>query len=203
MTIRAASRDLQVENMTQQTQVVGSLRFDWAMIGVCSWLVAGIYADAWAHNHFRLDNFFTPWHSILYSGLLVVTVFLVGTFIRNRMRGHPTRLAMPAGYELSLLGAILFLFAGIGDLIWHTLFGIERNLSAALSPTHIAILISSVLIVAGPFRAAWHRSQAKVKPNLLSQLPMLLSLTFILAMITVIAQFAHPFVVLWPADTQL
>jgi hypothetical protein len=191
-----------VEKVTKKSQVTGTIRFDWVMIAVCSWLVTGLYADAWAHNHLPIDNFFTPWHAILYSGLFAVAIFLVGSFIRNRLRGYKTLQAMPPGYELSLLGVILFFFCGIGDMLWHLAFGIEKNINAALSPTHIGIVISSVLICSGPFRAAWRRPKLGVKESLPSLLPMLLSLTCTLSAITVIAQFAHPFVFLWPTYSQ-
>ncbi len=181
------------------TQVVGGVKFDWAMIGVCTWLIVGGYSDGWAHNHLKLDNFFTPWHGVLYTGLLAVAVFLVGSFIRNRRLGYPLQYAMPAGYELSLLGVFLAFIAGIGDMFWHILFGIELNIDGALSPTHIGVTTAFVLVVSGPFRAAWQRSNSK--QDLISLLPMLISLTFILSMVTILAQIAHPFVYLWPTST--
>jgi len=182
-------------------QVNGGLRFDWIMIAVCTWLISGIFADAWAHNHLPIDNFFTPWHAILYSGLFVVASFLVGNFIRNLLRGYSWQYAMPTGYELSLLGALLFFVSGIGDLIWHTLFGIEKNVDAALSPTHLAIVFSSVLIMSGPYRAAWQRVYIGSTSGLARLLPMILSLTYTLSVVTVIAQIAHPFVFTWPSDS--
>lgn len=202
MTIGMDAGNISVKKGTKESQVVGSVRFDWIMIAVCTWLVAGLYADAWAHNHLPIDNFFTPWHATLYSGLFAVAIFLVGTFVRNRLRGYTTLQAMPPGYELSLLGVILFFFCGIGDLLWHLAFGIEKSIDAALSPTHIGIVISAVLILSGPFRAAWRRPNAGLKQNLLILLPMLLSWTYTLSAITVIAQFAHPFVFLWPTYSQ-
>jgi hypothetical protein len=202
MTIGIDADNISVEKVTKETQVAGSLRFDWMMIAVCTWLVSGLYADAWAHNHLPIDNFFTPWHAVLYSGLFAVAIFLVGTFVRNRLRGYTTLQAMPPGYELSLLGVLLFFCCGFGDLLWHLVFGIEKSIDAALSPTHIGIVISAVLIVSGPYRAAWRRSNAGLKQSLLPLLPMLLSLTFTLSAITVIAQFAHPFVFLWPTYSQ-
>ncbi len=202
MTTNVNSLESGVVDLTEKAQVSGGLGFDWTMIAVCTWLISGIFADGWAHNHLRLENFFTPWHGVLYSGLLVVASFLVGTFIRNRLRGYSWQQAMPPGYGLSLFGVLLFFVSGVGDLIWHTLFGIELNIDGALSPTHIAIVVSSVLIMSGPFRAAWYRKNHGESTSLVSLLPMLLSLTFTLSVITIIAQFAHPFVFLWPSDPQ-
>src|SRR5262245_6854771 len=143
MTLEMDTSNVSVEYVTKESQVARSARFDWVMIGVCTWLITGLYADAWAHNHLPIDSFFTTWHAILYSGLFAVTIFLVGTFVRNRMRGYTVLHAMPPGYELSLLGVILFIFSGLGDMLWHLAFGIEKSIDAALSPTHIAIVISS------------------------------------------------------------
>ena len=43
---------------------------------------------------------------------------------------------------------------GLGDMLWHTFFGIERQLAAVLSPTHLWLIISGGLIITGTVRAA-------------------------------------------------
>ncbi len=158
MTIRITPREGVAALSLVENRGANSTRYDWAMIALGIWLMVGGYSDGWAHNHLPVDNFFTPWHAAFYSGFLAAMIFLVGTFIRNRRRGYPTQLAMPAGYELSLLGVVIIFFGGIGDMIWHMLFGIELNIDGALSPTHIAITIGLALVVSGPFRAAWQRN---------------------------------------------
>jgi hypothetical protein len=40
----------------------------WVLLATSAWTVAGIYLDGWAHNHGKVDSFFTPWHAVLYSG---------------------------------------------------------------------------------------------------------------------------------------
>ena len=194
MTIRVTPSEGLAELSLVENRGANSTHYDWAMIALGIWLMVGGYSDGWAHNHLPVDNFFTPWHAAFYSGFLAAMIFLVGTFIRNRRSGYPTRLAMPAGYELSLLGVVIIFFGGIGDMFWHMLFGIELNIDGALSPTHIAITIGLALVVSGPFRAAWQRTNATSTPTLVQLLPMLLSLTFILSTITIITQIFHPFV---------
>jgi hypothetical protein len=203
MTVEMDTGNISEEKVTKGSQVADNVRFDWMMIAVCTWLVLGGYSDAWAHNHVpSLETFFTPWHGVLYAGLLATIIFLVGTYIRNRRRGYSWDNALPPGYGLSFIGVLFFAIGGVGDLIWHTLFGIELNIDGALSPTHLLLTSSLVLIVSGPYRAAWHRSNSELKQNLLQSLPMLLSLTYILSIITLIAQIAHPFVNLWPSFAQ-
>jgi hypothetical protein len=200
MTVEMDTGNISIENVTKDSQVASSIRFDWAVVAVCTWLVLGGYSDAWAHNHVpSLETFFTPWHGVLYTGLLVAIIFLFGVYIRNRRRGYSWNKALPPGYGLSLIGVVFFAIGGVGDLIWHTLFGIELNIDGALSPTHLFLTSSLVLIVSGPYRAAWYRSNPGSKQDLLQSLPMLLSLTYMLSIITLISQIAHPFVNLWPS----
>jgi hypothetical protein len=172
---------------------IGGLGFDWTMIGLSSWLLAGVLLDAWAHSHIlsTLESFFTPWHGILYSGFLAASGYLVLAFYRNRVQGYAWRRAVPRGYELSLIAMLIFALGGVGDMLWHTLFGIEVNLEAALSPTHLLLALGIVLFLTGPFRAAWHRHDP-AKPSWLTQLPMLLSLTYALSIMNLLTEFAHP-----------
>ncbi|ETX05717.1 MAG: hypothetical protein ETSY2_21325 [Candidatus Entotheonella gemina] len=166
--------------------------FDWTMVFLSVWLLGGAYVDGWAHNHGKVDDtFFTPWHALFYSGYLVVACYLVGQSIRRIIRGAPWRQALPPGYGWSLAGAVIFWFGGVGDLIWHTLFGIEEDVDALFSPTHLTLAVAVWLIVGGPFRAAWHRAH-DATASAVTQLPMLLSAAFMLSTITFIIQIAHP-----------
>src|SRR5262245_59314763 len=91
----------------------GGLLFDWAYTFLAAWLVGGVYLDGWAHNHDRVDDvFFTPGHAVLYSGALAIILFLSAAYGRNLGRGHVWPWLLPAGYGLSLAGAILFLLGG-------------------------------------------------------------------------------------------
>ena len=99
---------------------------------------------------------------------------------------------LPVGYEVSLIGAIIFAFGGVADMTWHLIFGIEASISALLSPTHLLLATGATLMVTGPLRAAWARSTAP--GDVLAALPLVLSLTFVLSLCTFFTQFAHPFV---------
>lgn len=161
---------------------IGNVRFDWIMIVSSSWLVGGLYLDGWAHHHITtLDTFFTPWHAVFYSGFLVTATVLVVALIRNHTKGHPWRRALPTGYELSLLGVPVFAIGGVGDMIWHMLFGIEVDVEALLSPTHLLLATGIMLIVSGPLRATWRRPDAESVQHWVSQFPMLISLTLTLS----------------------
>jgi hypothetical protein len=121
----------------------GEPRFDWLIVALSAWWLGGLYLDGWAHIHVpALETFFTPWHAVLYSGFAACALALLVTLVRNLRRGYPWRKALPAGYGLSLVGAAIFLVAGALDLVWHTLFGVERSVEALLSPTHLPLSLT-------------------------------------------------------------
>ena len=171
--------------------------FEYAFLPATLWLIAGSYADAWAHGHIaRLETFFTPWHAILYSGYLVTAGVMLGTVLLNRLRGATWAAAIPQGYELSLLGVIGFFFGGIGDLTWHTLFGIEQNINALFSPTHLFLMICFGLIVIGPYRARYRRKEQPA--TLAEHLLLALACSWFLVTLSNFTQVTSPFLIFWP-----
>lgn len=73
--------------------VLASERFDWAVAALSAWLIGGIHLDVWAHHRIEeaLETFFTPWHSVLYSGFLALASLLVVLPIPNLGRGRTWR----------------------------------------------------------------------------------------------------------------
>lgn len=179
---------------SEAARPLAGLQFDGLLVLLSLWTLVGAYYDAWAHIHVsELDSFFTPYHGVLYSGFLAQAVALSAAAVLNRRRGYGWRQAAPVGYGLSLLGVLLFAAGGVGDLIWHTLFGIESGVEPLLSPTHLMLALGSGLIVTGPLRSAWRRSAAGAQPaGWVAQLPALLSLALLLSVFTYFTQYAHP-----------
>lgn len=167
--------------------------FETTMAALIVWFMCGAYLDAWSHQHFPKETFFTPWHGILYTAGLALTVFLVTVFAHNVRRGYPLRQALPRGYGLSLAGCWLFLVGGGLDMAWHLLLGVEYDLSRLVSPTHLLLGTATALIVCGPLRAAIRR------PTAAAGLPVLSSAWALLCLFTFFTQFAHPFIDPWPA----
>jgi hypothetical protein len=172
---------------TSQAKSLGGLRFDWLMAALGAWLIGGLYLDGWAHTHNPdLESFFTPWHGVLYSGFLIQAAVLAGLFVRNLRRGYSFTTAMPNGYGLSLLGAAVFMVGGVGDMIWHILFGVE----ALLSPTHLMLAIGGALLITGPLRAGLKRTGDELPWP--SYIPLLLSATTLFSLLTFFSNYAHP-----------
>jgi len=200
MTTSAKSTTGHIDSHTSnqaQSSTQNLRRFDWTVTFLALWFTAGLFLDGWAHTHGQADeSFFTPWHAVLYSGHLASTAFLFNAFVRNVMRGSTWRQALPIGYGLSLIGGALFAIGGVGDLVWHTLFGIEQNVEALFSPTHLLLAGAGILVVSGPLRAVWQRADIPAR-RLVDQLPMILSAAFLLSMLTFFTQIAHPLANLW------
>jgi hypothetical protein len=177
--------------------------YDWTVVLLSFWFVGGLFLDGWAHNHIpELESFFTPWHAVFYTGFLAVAGFLVATLVHNHAKGYPWHYAMPPGYELAIVGVLIFMAGGVGDMIWHEIFGIEIGVEALLSPTHLILAVGMTLIISGPFRAGWRRrpEQNNPVPGWIALLPQLLSLTFMWSVWSFLTQFAHPLVDPWVAS---
>src|SRR5262245_62035780 len=168
--------------------------FDRVLVLICAWPLLGGYLDGWAHGHLptTTETFFTPWHGVLYTGFLAVGLTLGAVFLRSVLRGVPARSALPHGYGVSLLGFCLVVLGGPGDLLWHSLFGIEVQVEATLSPTHLTLAAAIALIVTGPLRATWARHEATRDAGWRALFPAILSLALFLSMMTLISQFANP-----------
>jgi hypothetical protein len=172
---------------------IGGVVFDRLMAGLALLLISGVYLDGWAHNHGLVDKtFFTPWHAVLYSAYLLNALVLVSVLCVNHARGRSWLEALPGGYKLSLAGAVLFLIAGAGDMVWHILFGIEEGIDPLLSPTHLLLALGGMLIMTGPLRASWERSTRQQGWSMLW--PAMLILGAILGLFSFFTSFAHPVV---------
>lgn len=154
--------------------------------------VSGLLLDGWAHAHGKVDSsFFTPWHAAFYTGFGLVALLLAADTGLAVLRGEPLSLLRRPGYELAHIGAPLFALGGVGDLVWHQLFGIERGIEALLSPTHLLLVTSMVLIVSAPFRSANNVSDMK---SWQVQLRSVISLSLALLLLSFITEFANPIV---------
>lgn len=127
------------------------------MVVFGTWTITGLFLDGWSHIHHRPETFFTPWHGVLYAGFLAGVLWFAFDLRGDRADGGLV------GGRLTALGLLVFAAAAFGDFIWHSLFGIERNIAALLSPTHLLLMTGGALLVTAPVRDAWAtRSSRKV-----------------------------------------
>jgi hypothetical protein len=169
-------------------------RDDLVTVLLTAWLMLGLFVDGWAHNtRPLLETFFTPWHALLYSGFAATagwTGWLVWT--RRRATGGTWLRSVPAGYGLGLAGMALFLLSGLGDMAWHLAFGIEQDIAALLSPTHLGLFTGGFLIVTTPLRSAWADPALGRRAGLGRLLPAVLSATMAGAGAAFFFMYLHP-----------
>jgi hypothetical protein len=172
---------------------VGGIKFDGLFTLLTLWFIAGVFLDGRAHTHGAPETFFTLEHGIFYAAFLTIATLLGGTIYRRRTRGNSWSERLPEGYWFSVVGIALFGVAGIGDMVWHEMFGIEANVEALLSPTHLLLIVGAGLFVSGPIRSAWRRLDPS-DASWSDQFPMVLSSTITLSVLTFATMYAHPIV---------
>jgi hypothetical protein len=145
------------------------------------WMTVGTYIDGWAHTHVISgeEGFLTPWHGILYSGWLGAAAWI---YLHRDL----------PGYRLGLMGAIAFGIGGIFDLAWHTAFGIEVDMEALISPPHLLLVTSHLVMISTPLLAAWN-SDTPRRVGWREFTPMALSLIAGVALVSFITPYGSPF----------
>ncbi len=146
-------------------------------VALASWLMVGLFVDGWAHNNLdaSLETFFTPWHALFYSGFTACAVWLLWLVRLGLRRGLVGAAAVPQGYGLGLVGLAVFAVGGVADMTWHLIFGIERDVEALFSPSHLVLFAGTALVLGSPFRDAWAATD-RPDPSLRAFVPALASL---------------------------
>ncbi|MEK7543069.1 MAG: hypothetical protein AAB503_02080 [Patescibacteria group bacterium] len=165
-------------------------KFDTVFVTLGFLLTAGVFLDGWAHNHLTqtLETFFTPWHAIFYGSFFAICALLIHESVKNYKSGFRFPKLLPRQYHLSIYGLAIFLLAGVGDMFWHLIFGIEVDVEALLSPTHLLLALGGAILMCAPFHALWHRD-IKEKPH---SFAIIFSVIFFFSLLTFMTQFAHP-----------
>jgi hypothetical protein len=143
-----------------ETRSQPTYRDDLITVLVCTWTAIGIFLDSYAHSNLTVpETFFTPWHAVFYSGYAATAVWIAWLVWRNLRAGRRGLAAIPAGYGGAVVAVPLFALGGLGDMLWHTFIGIETTINILFSPSHLALMISVVLLMSTPLRRA--RSSAE------------------------------------------
>jgi hypothetical protein len=121
-----------------------------------TWMICGLFLDGWAHEAEKPETFFSPWHGILYSGFVAAVVWFAydgWRFSRTNPEAAAAAKAGPSDRVIAI-GLIVFIVGAVGDGLWHEIFGIEVNVEALVSPSHLALFIGGFLMVTSPLRIA-------------------------------------------------
>jgi hypothetical protein len=161
-------------------------RLDWLATLAALWIMTGLFIDAHQHLFLAVESFFNPWHITMYSGAVFAAAVLGVTIARNYHAAGSFWKAVPAGYAQSVLGVAALLIGGALDFAWHSVFGFEHQFDLLVSPPHLFLLTGLFFLITGPVRSALRRPNA---PNLIEQLPMLISLGLAFEIVQFVTQF--------------
>src|SRR5919199_471841 len=106
--------------------------------------------DVTSHLLRRPETFFTPSHTMLYTGvgLLIIAAAISAHLLRKNDEQIRTK-AFSTAFKLLIIGSAVSVIAGPSDYVWHQIFGVD----GLLSPTHLILvtgmLINSVAVVLG------------------------------------------------------
>jgi hypothetical protein len=110
--------------------------------------IGGTSWDVTSHLMLEPETFFTPSHTVLYTGIGLLTIASgIGIVLfrnkENRRNSYAT------AFKLLVIGSAVSLVAGPSDFLWHETFGVD----GLLSPPHLALitgmLINSIAVVLG------------------------------------------------------
>src|SRR5918996_1061413 len=140
--------------------------------------IGGTSWDVTSHLMLQPETFFTPSHTVLYTGvgLLTITAVLVGALlIKNKDLGTKS---FSTSFKLFIIGSAISLIAGPSDFLWHETFGVD----GLLSPPHLALitgmLINVVGVVIGITRIIVHVPPLKQKLVKVTMIPAFTALWF-------------------------
>ena len=140
--------------------------------------IGGTSWDVTSHLMLQPETFFTPSHTVLYTGvgLLTITAGLVGALlIKNKDLGTKS---FSTSFKLFIIGSAISLVAGPSDFLWHETFGVD----GLLSPPHLTLitgmLINAVGVVLGITRIIVHVPPLKQKLIKVTMIPAFAALWF-------------------------
>jgi hypothetical protein len=140
-------------------------------IGVALQVGAANWDIIW-HGVVNVESFFTPPHTVLYSGVgLSLVSTLVGVIFSIKHGNHSTgsifsiHHRIPAPLKLIILGSLVEVFSGQFDNWWHSNFGFD----GLLSPPHLMLISGMLLSIIGALIGT-HLSDSKTKFKVASEL---------------------------------
>jgi hypothetical protein len=176
-------------------------------IGV-SLQISGSNWDIVWHGVGNVETFFTPPHSVIYSGVALAIGSTIGVIIQAaftiRQQKKDVRWlvlfpsSLPLSLKLASIGCILQLSAGPFDFLWHTLFGFDGLLSPPHSVLAVGMLTTALGALIGIYSHCSNHNGSNIKhtssPSLFSKLSLIVGFAvFLMVAVGMILMFTLPF----------
>lgn len=176
-------------------------------IGV-SLQISGSNWDIVWHGIRNVETFFTPPHSVIYSGVALSIGSVIGGIvqaaikIRQQKKDVTWLILLPSSLPLSLklaaIGCILQLTAAPFDFLWHTLFGFDGLLSPPHSVLAAGMLTTALGALIGIYSHYSNRSRSsktnKVSSSMFSKISLIIGFAvFLMVAVGMVLMFTLPF----------
>jgi hypothetical protein len=176
-------------------------------IGV-SLQISGSNWDIVWHGIGNVETFFTPPHSVIYSGVALAIGSVIGGIIQAAFKIQQQKKnimwlvllpsSLPLSLKLAAIGCILQLTAGPFDFLWHTQFGFDGLLSPPHSVLAVGMLTTALGALIGIYSQRSNHSSRKINNTSSSSLFSKLSLivgfaVFLMVAVGIILMFTLPF----------
>jgi hypothetical protein len=176
-------------------------------IGV-SLQISGSNWDIVWHGVGNVETFFTPPHSVIYSGVALAIGSVVGGIVQAAFKIHQQEKyatwlillpsSLPLSLKLAAIGCILQLTAGPFDFLWHTQFGFDGLLSPPHSVLAAGMLTAALGALTGIYSHCSSHSSRKINnissSSLFSKLSLIVGFAvFLMVAVGMILMFTLPF----------
>ena len=101
--------------------------------------------------------------------------------------------ATPTGYGIGMLGLGVAFFGLGGDIIWHTVFGVEGGIARVIAPFHLFLFTGAGLLLTSPLRSTWNSPDYEGKLTLRRALPPILAMALIISLAVFLFQWMTAF----------
>mgnify|MGYP000147274548 CR=1 FL=1 len=157
-TLRNPTAQTRTETRTANFELLFRLGGFALLLSALSGFLGGIWDIQW-HEDVGPDTFFTAPHLLLYlgaagAGVTSAIVTLISTWwVRRGVDPDPALVPLfwrtfwaPVGFVVAGSGALVFLFFGVFDLWWHTIYGFDAVLH---SPPHTGLGLGDLITLSG------------------------------------------------------
>jgi hypothetical protein len=177
-------------------------------IGV-SLQISGSNWDIVWHGVGNVETFFTPPHSVIYSGVALAIGSVVGGIVQAAFKIHQQEKydtwlillpsSLPLSLKLATIGCMLQLTAGPFDFLWHTQFGFDGLLSPPHSVLAAGMFMAALGALMGIYSHYKNHSSRKINnmsssSSLFSKLSLIVGFAvFLMVAVGMILMFTLPF----------
>lgn len=184
---------------------ISSIIYFLISVGVALQISGSNWDIVW-HGIGNVETFFTPPHSVIYSGVVLVIGSVVGGIIHTtkilQQKNIPSKrnifglltISLPLPIKLAIIGCTLQLTAGPFDFWWHNQFGFDGLLSPPHSVLATGMLMAALGALIGIYYHYRGQNNNSTSCSIFSRLSLILAFAvFLLVGVGMVLMFTLPF----------